>query len=360
MKSKILSLLLLVSSLTIMILSLSSDKFNITARAYFKSILWLLKTPQKTETPFKQMAARIWIPITINGQTYQFLWDTGCTVSFINRKIIEDLDLPISDIKGNLIALDLRKRVPYRMTKPIDLKIADIDILAPLVFLDEDYMDGIIGLDIINKYSWIFDFKTKTATISEQSQKLDLTPAERRFDFEISSKALGKAYFDVLVNDSIKKTFQFDTGYNANNLTKGSLYLNTDLHVNVPNNYSLEKVFANMEFLFSQEASLLTAHSGGEILEKILVKGVKLNEYNSSLMSISVDHDDFYIDCYEFNSDDIKSLKVPTIITSNFLNRFNKLYYDYSTKTCSFIQSSSDTTLYSKKNVDAWFKSFSK
>lgn len=156
------------------------------------------------------------LPIKIQDQTFQFLFDTGASKSIINEEALKDLkfdhkdSLEISDAHGKNKKLGL-----------VDVGIVSIGNtdFKNITFLNlpkegNSYrdvfgcqkIDGVIGFDIIKKVKWKIDLSSKTFEISENLsewnlddyEKIKLKIPKNKFHAVVKIKANGKKFFAKL------------------------------------------------------------------------------------------------------------------------------------------------------------------
>ncbi|NDV59264.1 hypothetical protein D0T85_14255 [Bacteroides sp. 519] len=168
---------------------------------------------------------RIHIPIILNGKKLDFLFDTGAKTSIVNyRKLSPIMFLDTT----NLCSMDINVKTYHKISKNyLSCGIYDIT-LGEAVFIEKQILglhgfkngefvdnytgDGIIGLNIISKYDWLFDTQNKTVTVFNKGSKC--FPAINADTLTIiKEKKEDIFYTNVIINDSVKTRFLFDTGY---------------------------------------------------------------------------------------------------------------------------------------------------
>lgn len=72
--------------------------------------------------------------------------------------------------------------------------------------------DGILGMEEIRSKNWLFDLKAKTVTISDGEIGIDRIGSPQDLCLAVIPDSI-ITYVDVLLNDSLRRTFLFDTGW---------------------------------------------------------------------------------------------------------------------------------------------------
>jgi len=160
------------------------------------------------------------LPIKIQDNTFQFLFDTGATQSVINEEALKGLKIKQLD------SLDIRDAYGnYKKLGLVDLGIISIghknfDEIEFLTLPEEgssyrdafgcQEIDGVIGFDIIKKVKWKINWSTKTFEISKNLGDWDLDDYEKiKLDVPrngnkavIKIKANGKKFYAKLDSGS--------------------------------------------------------------------------------------------------------------------------------------------------------------
>lgn len=200
----------------------------------FAALGYYLYRHEKTEinllSSYKDEYPYIIIPVEIEGEVLQFVWDTGMPESCIDYKIANRLgyqgsELGYREMMGvrsfvaDTFAFDflpvslgsLYSRERFRLdgdrqyfpTKPDGSSLYD---LAPFA--------GIIGQNIISKYYWLFNFKEKKVKISRAEIDLgDAGESVLKFDSKTSKWNWSVPHVNLRINDRDTFRFVFDTGY---------------------------------------------------------------------------------------------------------------------------------------------------
>lgn len=145
---------------------------NLTALINSGSVNFLNK--QLTDTfQFEQTAEWIILHMEVNGEQRKFIWDTGSAYSSIdqtnhsNFSKIDGAEVTFTDAVGakQKSLLYISKSVSIGTTEFKDITFMPLDTKTIAAGVLQDYA-GIIGLNIINKVNWKFDFDNNLITIS--------------------------------------------------------------------------------------------------------------------------------------------------------------------------------------------------
>jgi hypothetical protein len=171
---------------------------------------------------FNNLVNLITIPVKINGVERHFVFDTGAEKSVISEAICDNLELigkqKVSDSNNSTSTLSIA------LVKK--LTIGNVDVLDKkcITFKNSSFtcmgFDGIIGIDIIQKYDWVIDFKNNLLIRYELNNNL--------FD---AKNLIFADYYNKRQRPRIKLTFKnketidflFDSGSNKTDLISGKI-----------------------------------------------------------------------------------------------------------------------------------------
>mgnify|MGYP002467653158 CR=1 FL=1 len=150
-----------------------------------------------------------------NGQTYRFIWDTGASVTVINRKVATVLGLkPITSMK----VIDSRKKSKrLGMVKLSKVELGNVKFknIAALVidFPQESVFScyaegGIIGTNIIARCNWTIDYEKQELTLTNTPFDLQKNPQAIAFKTGFS----GRMFFNAQLLGKPIKNILFDSG----------------------------------------------------------------------------------------------------------------------------------------------------
>lgn len=142
---------------------------------------------------FVGKSGHLYLEGRMNGASGLFLFDTGAENSFLNEKYITEEDLKldsltIRDAKDLLQTRNLYK-VPYLELGAIkinDLIVYPADSLSwkdpKGIFYKQDSVIGVIGNNIISKFTWDFDMVNRRVTVSNSKNYCDTIADSLAFD----------------------------------------------------------------------------------------------------------------------------------------------------------------------------------
>ena len=156
---------------------------------------------------------RMTLPVTIAGAgPYDFMIDTGSQATAVTGPMHKDLALPSL---GMATLVGMASRRPVEVVEVNDLMVGDHtlhNISAPVLDKDHVGADGIIGLDTLQDFRVLIDFRNDTIALEDVTKKLS------RSGFEIIVNARQK-YGQLLITDAmvegVKATVIIDTGAQA-------------------------------------------------------------------------------------------------------------------------------------------------
>lgn len=129
------------------------------------------KTNSLTRLSFADNMGRLKLPIvflTNNGQSFNFLIDTGATLSVIDSNILDKLDYSKLDIKGNAYGIDgnivnvdyVAMTLSHGDTKFVEqFQVMRLDAFDNLRETDNIDLAGILGGAFLKRYNFVVDYK---------------------------------------------------------------------------------------------------------------------------------------------------------------------------------------------------------
>jgi predicted aspartyl protease len=172
------------------------------------------------EISFEYINDLIFIPVTIENNQYNFLFDTGAELNIIDPSIMNKLNL--KQLKNGIIAngQDSNKGIQRVQIKSIEIggvhfnetagMIWDMTPLANLIGCVK--IDGIIGNNLMRKVNWQIDYKNKKLKFSNDNENFNFSSDAKKI--VMNSGNYGNVLLNVKINNKIKK-FTFDSGYNG-------------------------------------------------------------------------------------------------------------------------------------------------
>lgn len=254
--------------------AVSLAKQGSTAQEYFTA-----------ELPFRYVKDHVFVDVTINGQIYNFLFDTGFDFTVIDKKLLDTIDdgEAMMSVQTEGSSFNTRS-VEYRPFAKIT--VAGVDFLntgigsTDIYFIQEDYrcdfiVHGVLGANLMRQAAWQIDYQDQVIRFSDDIA--NLTIPESSMVVEMNKKTWGNNRIPVSLN-GVREDFIFDTG-SSGRFTAGPdllealkqdspdlTYLNTD-------RFSFEDSTTFQEFEVQlDELSMGEMALSGEILS--LEKGV--------------------------------------------------------------------------------------
>lgn len=163
---------------------------------------------------------RYTIPVTIEGDgPFDFMIDTGSQATAITREITERIQF---ESLGMATLIGMASIRPVELVELDNLQIGNQvihNVAAPVLERRNVGAQGIIGLDSLQDFRVLLDFRNETITVE------DVTKKANRRGFEIIVRArhkLGQLLITDALVDGVKTTVIIDTGAQA---TMGNLAL---------------------------------------------------------------------------------------------------------------------------------------
>jgi hypothetical protein len=139
------------------------------------------------------------VPVTINGSTYQFLFDTGAPTA-ISKPLQKKLQYKVID-RGDMYDSDKnRLKVSYVLVDSLDIGDVTFSNVKAFVadFTDNPILeclnlDGIIGSNMMQISNWKIDYQNETISLSNEPFLVD-DPSDFVVDFRSDDQ------YDIIVN----------------------------------------------------------------------------------------------------------------------------------------------------------------
>src|SRR5690606_11198030 len=168
------------------------------------------------EVPFTLENGLIIIPVTIEGETYRFLFDTGAP-NVISTELSSKLttkrkrSFRTSDSQGNQTILDYVSlpKIEIQGASFINMTaaVADLKKTDAIACLG---IDGLIGANLMRKASWQIDNLNRVLRIAFDFEKLHLP--EGSFVIPFSTEVTGTPVLHLKIGNTDIKKIQMDTG----------------------------------------------------------------------------------------------------------------------------------------------------
>ncbi|PKP93504.1 MAG: hypothetical protein CVT75_05940 [Alphaproteobacteria bacterium HGW-Alphaproteobacteria-14] len=153
---------------------------------------------------------RFTLPVTVNGTgPFAFMIDTGSQATAITHEIRSALDLAPAGT-AVLVGMASRRTVDLANVARIDFGSNSFtDFVAPVLMREHVGADGIIGLDALQDFRVVIDFRNHTIAVEDASAK------GRSDGFEIIVRArqeLGQLLITNALVEGVRATVIIDTG----------------------------------------------------------------------------------------------------------------------------------------------------
>ena len=157
---------------------------------------------------------RLTIPVTIGGQgPYDFMIDTGSQATADTDQINENLSLPPL---GTATLIGMASRRSVNLVEVNDLKVGSHtinDLTAPVLNRTHLGADGIIGLDSLQDFRVLIDFRKDTIALEDVSSRRS---SRRGFEIVVRARQkLGQLLITDAYVEGVKATVIIDTGAQA-------------------------------------------------------------------------------------------------------------------------------------------------
>jgi predicted aspartyl protease len=156
---------------------------------------------------------RLTLPVLVEGAgPYAFMIDTGSQATAVTQEIRTSLGL-LPAGTATLVGMASRREVDLVTVGRIDFGTNSFtDFTAPVLAREHVGADGIIGLDALQDFRVLIDFRKQTIAVEDASEK------DKRGGFEIIVRARSK-HGQLLITDAVvegvRATVIIDTGAQA-------------------------------------------------------------------------------------------------------------------------------------------------
>lgn len=254
---------------------------------------------------------RYYLPVKVNGTEFLFLIDTGAQYTIIDYNLAKKIGIEPIDSSFHTITTNTYRKQDTIYWGMVDLQIGDIELKNKITLdgyksfllndsLSYDKCDGILGVDVLEKYNWLFDFETKKLCISNRAIKDSLMTETLQMSLDIVGEKGTITTVELLLNDSLKEEFLFDTGY-PDIVNIGDYHLHGIFEFSDSLSYILNKHFPNnLTISLVDNVSLM------------LMKDLQVN--NMPFSYISATHKNYTLQ--------------PNRVNVHLLSLFRLMYYD--------------------------------
>lgn len=182
------------------------------------------------EVPFDYSKGLILVDVVINGNTYNFVFDTGAELSVIGAHIADAVDHQVvASAKVKATQNRSESKVEFIRIPSITLAAVDFEdtgaIIADLSHMSESFgcrpIDGIIGNNLMRKAAWQIDYTGEKLRVSDSAAKFSIS--DQASALVMDAGRIRNVFFDVTI-DSVSARFAFDTGSTGNILADSSFF----------------------------------------------------------------------------------------------------------------------------------------
>ena len=277
------------------------------------------------------------IPVTIKNVEYPFAFDTGSTLNLIDSVLAEKLGLTAHDkviktIERFTETDATTDSIAYTNVKCSlgNLRTSGVFYINNNNFIHIQECGPIIGMEIINRFNWLFNFEDNTVTISKGEIKIQKLPDDQILTIDYFCDKFGITSMNLTIDNVIIQNVIFDTGFGRKNvkllnksknldIVFSKNYLNTLASLNKHPTLCIPSVIGNMFILDSMQINGFT------------MQGV-----------LALNHNDF----------------TESIITAHFIRRFRLMYYDSTNRKIQLYVSPSDSVLHNRRDLQLFYRSF--
>lgn len=172
-----------------------------------------------TEIPFRYVKDHLFVDVIINGQVYNFLFDTGFDFTIIDEKLFNQLDndrksLSVQTTGSSFTARNIRYQ-PFDKITVAGIDFLDIGIgVTDLFFIQEDYrcdfiVHGVLGANLMRQAAWQIDYQQQVIRFSDDIGNLKMPDSS--IPIQLSDKSWGNSRMSISLN-GVSYDFLFDTG----------------------------------------------------------------------------------------------------------------------------------------------------
>ena len=157
---------------------------------------------------------RLTIPVTIGGNgPYDFMIDTGSQATAVTHGIHQNHAFPTL---GTATLVGMASRRPVEVVEVNDLQVGTHqinDLVAPVLYKAHVGADGIIGLDSLQDFRVLLDFRKETIALEDVSK---LKNSRRGFEIIVRARQeLGQLLITDALVEGVRATVIIDTGAQA-------------------------------------------------------------------------------------------------------------------------------------------------
>lgn len=189
---------------------------NVLQQDYFETV------------PFNYYSNLIFLPVEVNGKTYQFLFDTGNDLTVIDDDLLSEINYKSNNVEGDIYDANNSKRTLQHITiksiklgainfQNIGAQVTDLSSLSSILGCVS--LDAVIGSNFIRKAKWQIDYMKKEIRFSDNINSLTFNKSN---SINIKPKK-NSLPIDFNINGNIQ-TFTIDTGCNSKFISTPDLF----------------------------------------------------------------------------------------------------------------------------------------
>jgi len=282
----------------------------------------------------------LFVPVTINGTSVRFLFDTGTSHTTMDSLLADKLGV---NAVGNWIG-------PL-LTGIDQTKIADSTAYAKVKYVIGNFrfsgdisLGGqklakmlpnngtILGMNTIKQVYWLFDFADNTVTISKDKIAIPALTDDKilTLDFYLNSDSI--TYTDVTIDGQSFQNILFDTGYRT------ALFASDKKR-------DIDIIFSESDYIaYTSNLKFSAIEMKIDGKSHIFTDSMQIN--NCTMRSLIA----------------LKAYKgvTQTVITANFIHRFRMMYIDSKNRKIQFYVSPSDSARYQRKDIQDFIREMHK
>jgi predicted aspartyl protease len=168
------------------------------------------------EANLEETMDAVLLPVTIEGKSYSFLFDTGSTFTVFDKSLEHLLGKPLqirlkTETPANGMSLSFFKSIDVMLGK-LNLKTRSPFMTADLKFMSKVLgrgFQGIIGMSFIHKYIWELDFDQKIIRVLSSDSKITSSDYDTSINIHATSRGAPVIMIELIENSI---PFLIDTG----------------------------------------------------------------------------------------------------------------------------------------------------
>jgi predicted aspartyl protease len=168
------------------------------------------------EANLEETMDAVLLPVTIEGKSYSFLFDTGSTFTVFDKSLEHLLGKPLqirlkTETPANGMSLSFFKSIDV-MLGTLNLKTRSPFMTADLKFMSKVLgrgFQGIIGMSFIHKYIWELDFDQKIIRVLSSDSKITSSDYDTSINIHATSRGAPVIMIELIENSI---PFLIDTG----------------------------------------------------------------------------------------------------------------------------------------------------